>query len=96
MQEFSEWKKAGLMPGKLSMNLSMLQLEKDDFIDFVIRSAAACELSTSDLIFEVTETQAMLNPERSIIALNALKSLGPDIAIDDFGTGFSSLSYLKR
>lgn len=96
MQEFSEWKKAGLMPGKLSMNLSMLQLEKDDFIDFVIRCASACELPTSDLIFEVTETQAMLNPERSIIALNALKSLGPDIAIDDFGTGFSSLSYLKR
>ena len=96
MQEFSEWKKAGLMPGKLSMNLSMLQLEKDDFIDFVIRCTSACELTTSDLIFEVTETQAMLNPERSIIALNALKSLGPGIAIDDFGTGFSSLSYLKR
>lgn len=96
MKAFAGWKRAGLSPGKLSMNLSMLQLLKDDFIGFVKRSYSACGLESSDILFEVTETQAMLKPEQTIAALNALKELGVGLAIDDFGTGFSSLSYLKR
>lgn len=96
MQEFSGWKSAGLSPGRLSMNLSMLQLLKKDFIDFVKTSALNAGIETTDLIFEVTETQAMLKPDQTISALNQLKQLGVGIAIDDFGTGFSSLSYLKK
>lgn len=96
MNEFANWKSAGLSPGKLSMNLSMLQLLKKDFIDFVTKNTAAYGIESSEIIFEVTETQAMLDPEQTIAALKQLKQLGVGIAIDDFGTGFSSLSYLKK
>lgn len=96
MNEFANWKSAGLSPGKLSMNLSMLQLLKKDFIDFVTKNTAVYGIESNEIIFEVTETQAMLDPEQTIAALKQLKQLGVGIAIDDFGTGFSSLSYLKK
>jgi len=38
----------------------------------------------------------MMDVNRSISTLQALKELGVHIAIDDFGTGYSSLTYLKR
>lgn len=96
MNELSQWKKANLSPGILSMNLSMVQLAQNDFVDFVKRSLSACDLSAQEIMFEVTETQAMLNPESTITMLNQLHELGIGLAIDDFGTGFSSLAYLKR
>ena len=96
MNEFANWKSEGLSPGKLSMNLSMLQLLKKDFIDFVTTNTATYGIESNEIIFEVTETQAMLDPEQTIGALKQLKQLGVGIAIDDFGTGFSSLSYLKK
>ncbi len=96
MNEFANWKSEGLSPGKLSMNLSMLQLLKKDFIDFVTTNTATYGIESDEIIFEVTETQAMLDPEQTIGALKQLKQLGVGIAIDDFGTGFSSLSYLKK
>ncbi|MDZ7875454.1 MAG: EAL domain-containing protein [Rhizobium sp.] len=45
---------------------------------------------------EVTEAAATHNPESTIVAMQALKTIGVTLAIDDFGTGYSSLSYLKR
>lgn len=96
MEEFSQWQATGLQPGVLSMNLSMIQLAQDDFFEFVTSAIKSCNLQPVDIMFEVTETQAMLNPEQTVIMLEQLKSLGVGLAIDDFGTGFSSLAYLKR
>lgn len=96
MREFKSWVAAGLKPGVLSMNLSMIQLDQDDFIGFVKNCFAYYELDPVDIMFEVTETQAMLKPEQTVIALKQLSALGVGLAIDDFGTGFSSLSYLKK
>ena len=96
MKQFTEWKQQGLVPGKLSMNLSMIQLNHEDFLDKVKITIFDAHVNTTDLVFEVTETQVMRNPERSIIMLKQLKKLGVGLAIDDFGTGHSSLSYLKR
>ena len=38
---------------------------------------------------------AMIDIDRTINILNALKDLGVSISMDDFGTGYSSLSSLK-
>ena len=47
-------------------------------------------------MFEITETTAMQNIEKTSCTIEALQSRGYTVAIDDFGTGYSSLGYLQR
>jgi len=47
-------------------------------------------------MFEITETAAMKNVEKSARIIADLQHLGFDIAIDDFGAGYSSLAYLQQ
>ena len=96
LEQCQKWMKEGLFIGKLSLNLSMKQLEDEDFLNFIQALAKEYSCAFSDLEFEVTETQLMKNPDESIKALILLHELGASIAIDDFGTGYSSLSYLKK
>lgn len=94
--QMQRWVDQGLDTGVLSVNLSIMQLNHMDFIDYVTELLTQTGLPPERVMFEVTETQVMRHPEHAIVALNHLKSLGVGIAIDDFGTGHSSLSYLKR
>ena len=96
LQQYMQWSIAHLKPGILSINLSMVQLNHKDFTDAVKIAIFDTKISPSNLMFEVTETQIMKNPEQAIVMLKELKELGVGLAIDDFGTGHSSLSYLKR
>ena len=96
LMQFKQWKQDGLNPGKLALNLAIKQLEEDDFIDF-LEDLLNCEkCSYSNIELEVTESQIMKNPEKSIKILQEISNLGISIAIDYFGTGYSSLSYLKK
>jgi len=94
--QFKKWHEMGYSVGKLSMNLAMGQIEKDDFVDFIKKLVAEKKCLFENLEFEVTETQVMKNPLESIEALEKINALGMSISIDDFGTGYSSLAYLKR
>lgn len=96
MRQFSQWEKEGYQIGKLSLNLSLLQLKDSNFIDKVTHMIAESGINPKQLQFEITETQIMADPEESIRMMKQLKTLGITLAIDDFGTGQSSLSYLKR
>ena len=94
--QFKIWHEKGYSPGKLSMNLAMKQIEEEDFIEFIKQLVAEKKCLFENLEFEVTETQVMKNPVKSIKALQEINNLGISIAIDDFGTGYSSLAYLKK
>ncbi|MEM1051847.1 MAG: EAL domain-containing protein [Pseudomonadota bacterium] len=48
------------------------------------------------LIFEVTESAAMVDPEAAARNLERFRALGVLISIDDYGTGQSTLSYLQQ
>jgi diguanylate cyclase (GGDEF)-like protein len=96
IEQHMKWRADGLNPGVLSLNLSMVQLNHEDFIDEVKRIISLTNMPTKLLMFEVTETQIMGNPEQTIVMLKKLKEIGVGLAVDDFGTGHSSLSYLKR
>ena len=90
------WYKMGLNPGVLSLNLSVKQLAKDDFIDHLKTVLRDTECKPEWLKLEVTEGQIMANPDKAIAILKEISALGIRISIDDFGTGYSSLSYLKK
>ncbi len=96
MKQVSAWYKEGLEPGILALNLTMQQLESDNFIQRLQDNIQSSEFNPEWLELEITEGQVMKKPEEAIVKLNQINELGIKIAIDDFGTGYSSLSYLKR
>lgn len=96
LTQFKQWRDDGLNPGKLSMNLAMKQIQEDSFVDFIENLLKEKDYAYENIEFEITETQIMNNPEKSIKTLQKIDNLGISLAIDDFGTGYSSLAYLKR
>ena len=96
LTQFKKWKDGGLNPGKLSMNLAIKQLEEKDFVQFIQELLSEKECCYENIEFEVTESQIMKDPDKSIKILQEINDLGISISIDDFGTGYSSLAYLKR
>ncbi|DAB38014.1 MAG: hypothetical protein A2023_04710 [Sulfuricurvum sp. GWF2_44_89] len=96
MTQIALWNKEGLNPGILAMNLTMKQLQQNDFISFLADLIAKTGCREEWIELEVTEDQIMMNPDEAIEILREISRIGVKIAVDDFGTGYSSLSYLKK
>jgi EAL domain-containing protein (putative c-di-GMP-specific phosphodiesterase class I)/GGDEF domain-containing protein len=77
----------------MSINISGRTLGEPDFADFALGEAAG---AAGKLMFEITETAVIENPEAALAMLDKFAEAGIAISIDDFGTGLSSLAYLKR
>ena len=89
------WMEAGLNAPRVAVNVSLLQMQRRDFVDVVERAISGGATPTG-IDLEITETMFMEDFQVNIEKLQALRKLGLQIAIDDFGTGYSSLSYLAR
>jgi EAL domain-containing protein (putative c-di-GMP-specific phosphodiesterase class I) len=85
----------GIVPIRVSVNISVIQFQRDDFVQRVLFILRETGLEPDWLELELTESMVMRNAPMTIEKLNQLRELGVKISIDDFGTGFSSLSYLK-
>ncbi len=79
-----------------SINLSALQCNNFDFIDFVKGEIRRAGINASQLEFEITESLLIKDFEKTKLFLDELHSIGCSIALDDFGTGYTSMSYLAR
>ncbi|MBP1906057.1 diguanylate cyclase (GGDEF)-like protein/PAS domain S-box-containing protein [Paenibacillus turicensis] len=81
---------------KMSVNVSLLQVLHDGFIDMVGGILTETGLQAQQLELEITESVFMESFDLILWKLELLKSRGVQFALDDFGTGYSSLSYLER
>ncbi len=79
----------------MSVNISMLQLLQDDFVDMVMDNIDAVHLNPKQMELEITESILMESYEVIAGKLKVLRAKGERIALDDFGKGYSSLNYLK-
>lgn len=93
--QIARWDAAGMKPVKVALNLSPLQM-RTDLVESILKVVGATGIAPQRLMFEITETAAMKDVERTTQVVRELQSLGFDIAIDDFGTGYSSLAYLAQ
>ncbi len=96
IKQVTQWYKEGLNPGVLAVNLSIKQLENDDFLKELVDHLSNYDFKPEWLELEITEGHMMKQPEDTIAKLNQIDALGIGISIDDFGTGYSSLSFLKQ
>ncbi|PJI96350.1 diguanylate cyclase/phosphodiesterase with PAS/PAC sensor(s) [Acidovorax sp. 69] len=94
-QQIAAWSGAGL-PLRVAVNLSAQQLRQTDLVEQIERSLSLYGARPDLLEIEVTESEAMADPEQARRVLCRLQALGVCIALDDFGTGHSSLAYLKQ
>lgn len=86
------WKKAGLKPVPISINISrkdFLYFRGDDVLTPLVKKY---DLDPKDLHIEITESAYIDNPEMVIRNVNTLHKNGFVVELDDFGTGYSSLS----
>jgi EAL domain-containing protein (putative c-di-GMP-specific phosphodiesterase class I) len=90
-----QWHRSN-MPLRLAVNLSVQQLQHDNWLLVVEEALRESGLAPQHLDLEITESVIITHPEKAVATLVKLKQMGVSITIDDFGTGYSSLSYLAR
>ncbi|MEO6750089.1 MAG: EAL domain-containing protein [Casimicrobiaceae bacterium] len=94
-RQVMQWHNSGMIL-RLSVNLSVQQLQHDSWLSIVEEALASSQLPPSYLDLEITESVIITHPEKAVATLVKLKQMGVSITVDDFGTGYSSLSYLAR
>lgn len=81
---------------RLGVNVSAIQLEDNNFVDYVVQLVQEGICNPYLLDFEITENVAMYDIKETVKKLNKFKELGITISLDDFGKGYSSLGYMKN
>ena len=84
------------LPLYVGVNLSAIQVARDNIADVVESALKSSGLSGDRLTLELTESSIVQDPVRATRVFDSLKALDTTVAMDDFGTGYSSLAYLQR
>lgn len=90
------WQSLGQPVPPVAVNLSARQFLQANLTEMIHAVLEANQLPPRLLEIEITESTAMINIDKAVSILHALRALGILISLDDFGTGHSSLSHLKR
>ncbi|HEB81466.1 MAG TPA: diguanylate cyclase, partial [Gammaproteobacteria bacterium] len=82
MRQICQWRDQGLDPGRLALNLSIMQLQQENFIDTLkeLLHETGCKPQWIEL--ELTESQIMKDSSLAAQTLNQIRELGISIAID--------------
>jgi EAL domain-containing protein (putative c-di-GMP-specific phosphodiesterase class I) len=81
---------------RLSINVSILQLSNENFLDHLFDIINKYDCKNAKLMLEITETLIIANLDKIGAILEKIRQSGIEISLDDFGTGYSSLSYLSK
>lgn len=84
------------LPLYVAVNLSPIQVARDDVAKMVAQSLRSHHMAGHRLSLELTEGVIVSDPDRAGRMLEALKACDAQVAMDDFGTGFSNLASLQK
>ena len=94
LAQAKRWQDAGWAL-RVAVNVSMLNLQRLSFPDFVVELAAQAGVPTQKLVLELTESKLMGDLRAPLEILTRLRLKRVRLSIDDFGTGHSSLAQLR-
>ena len=80
----------------VAINLSAKDILNKSLLPQIKSRIAEAGLSTTQLAFEITESDLVSDAQGVYSELGLYREAGFTLAIDDFGTGYSSLAYLKE
>ena len=95
IRQIAEWAQRGMLI-QLSVNISVDDLADNDLAIRVTTLLMQYQVEAEQLIFEITESAIMHNPQQALSVLEQLRNCGISLSVDDFGTGYSSLAQLQR
>lgn len=95
VREARTWPAQGAARMRVAVNVSSLQLERDDLPLLVQRTLQHHELPPTALEIELTESVATSDAQHCRRIFEALRAMGVKLAVDDFGTGYSGFSALR-
>ncbi|MCB1914998.1 MAG: EAL domain-containing protein [Rhodocyclaceae bacterium] len=90
------WDRQGMCPFTVAVNLSAIQLGRDDYVERLLAVVEDSGVDPAGLEIEITESALMERVDVIADRLARFRALGVRLAIDDIGTGYSSLVNLKR
>jgi diguanylate cyclase (GGDEF)-like protein len=93
IDQLRRWRKAGHQL-RAAVNLSATDVADASLPAFVLQRLGEAGVGADQLIFEVTESAIMGEPEAATRVMEQLRSAGSRFAVDDFGTGHSSLAHV--
>lgn len=93
-RQLEVWRRQGLDDLRLSLNVSAMQLRRDEDAQALLRLLST--VADDRLVLELTESALMENSDGVHRFLSQARAMGSMVALDDFGTGFSSLGYLRN
>lgn len=95
LKSLSEWKHKYAFDGIISINLSAIQLRKENYEQHIMELLNKYDIVPTQIELEITESVLIDDHKQIMERLAFLRQQGIRVSLDDFGTGFSSLSYLK-
>ncbi len=93
--QIRDWKMRLGIRLPVSVNVSRIDLYEPRLIDLLRETTAQNELSTHDLLLEITESAYTEDSAQIIQRVHQLREMGFRIEMDDFGSGYSSLNMLS-
>lgn len=91
----AKWQDRYGFKGVMSVNISTVQIRKDDFVRKIKEVINKYNLPPESIEIEITESVLIEDLDGIVDKINKLRAYGVKVSLDDFGTGYSSLSYLK-
>ncbi len=95
VREAAAWRTLGLSDLRMAINVSGLQLERDDLPILIERTLQRHGVGASVLEVELTESVATSDAAHCRAIFQQLRAMGVKLAVDDFGTGYSGFSSLR-
>ncbi len=80
---------------RLAINASPSTLREPDWIVHFANALAAHPGAARRLILEVTESQAIVDLDKTAVLFEGIRNLGVKVAMDDFGAGHTSFRNLR-
>ena len=79
----------------ISVNMSRIDMYDPNVVNFLLEIIKNYNLSTDDLVIEITESAYAQDYEQIFETVKTLRLHGFKMEMDDFGTGYSSLNMLS-
>ncbi len=95
-EDIKKWKLDAYLSEGIAVNISVSQLEDEQFARKVRYLLEKYDISPDKIEFEITESIYIRNFAKAVGVLDELRELGIRLTMDDFGTGYSSLSMIHK